>query len=160
LRKSIDVHPISRRPVHMDFFAPDMTKAVRIKIEVRLSGKAAGTAEGGLVSQVRRDIEIECFPLEISEFFYLDILGLGLNESMHVSDLAIPEKFKVITAAGETIASCAIVEELVIEAPVAAPAEGEAAAAAGAAAAPGAPGAAAPGAAGAAAPAAAGAEKK
>ncbi len=150
LRKSLDVHPITRRPWHMDFFAPDMSKAVRVEVEVRLNGKAKGIADGGLVSMVRRTVEIECLPLEIPDFFELDINELGLNESLHVSDITFPDKIKVITSSDETIVSCAEVKEEVIAAPVVAE---------GAAAAPGAEGAAAaaPGAApaaGAAAPAA------
>ena len=150
LRKSLDIHPVTRRPIHMDFFAPDMTQAVRVNVEVRITGKAAGTAEGGLVSMVRRDVEIECLPLEIPEFFELDITPMGLNESMHVSDIKFPENLKVITSMEETIVSCAEVKEEAVAAPVAA--------AEGAAAAPGAaPAAGATPAAGAAAPAA---EKK
>jgi large subunit ribosomal protein L25 len=99
--------------------------------------------------------------LEIPEFFELDISDLALNASMHISDLKIPEGSKLITNAGETVATCAVIAEEVFAAPTAAPAEGEAAAA-GAAAAPGAAapagGAAAP-AAGAAAPAAGAAKK-
>lgn len=143
LRKSIDVHPVSRRPVHMDFFAPDMTQTVRVNVEIRLTGKAIGTTEGGLVSQVRRDVEIECLPLEIPDYFELDISDLALNASMHISDLKIPESAKLITNSGETVATCAVIEEEVFTQAAAAPAEGAAAA----------PGAAAP-AAGAAAPAA------
>lgn len=162
LRKSMDIHPVSRRPVHMDFFAPDMTKAVRVNVEVRLVGKARGIADGGLVSLVHREVEIECLPLEIPSHFELDVSDLGLNDSMHVSDIKFPENIKVITGMDETVATCAEVKEEVIAAPVAA----DAAAAAGAAGTAGAPaaagaapgGAGAPGAAGAAAPAA-GADK-
>src|SRR5689334_12626900 len=32
LRKDIDRHPVSRRPIHLDFIAPDMTKTVRVKV--------------------------------------------------------------------------------------------------------------------------------
>lgn len=153
LRKSIDIHPVSRRPVHMDFFAPDMTQTVRVNVEIRLTGKAIGTTEGGLVSQVRRDVEIECLPLEIPEYFELDISDLALNASMHISDLKIPESAKLITNDGETVATCAIIEEEVFTPAAAAAAPGAEGAAA---AAPGAAGAAAP-AGGAAAPAAGGA---
>lgn len=136
LRKSIDIHPVSRRPVHMDFFAPDMTKKVRVHVEVRISGKAKGTAEGGLVSMARRDVEVECLPLEIPQFFELDVTELDLNDSMHVSDIKFPESVRVLTSMDETIVTCAEVKEEVA-APVAveaAPAEGAAAApAAGAA---------------------------
>lgn len=155
LRKSMDVHPITRRPIHMDFFAPDMTQTVRVDIEVRINGKAKGTAEGGLVSMVRRNVEIECLPMEIPEFFQLDISDLGLNESMHVSDIKFPENTRVITSLDETIVTCAEVKEEAAAPVVAA----EGAAAAGDAAAPAAGSGAAASAAGAAAKAPAG-EKK
>ncbi|MBX3022193.1 MAG: 50S ribosomal protein L25 [Bdellovibrionales bacterium] len=138
LRKSMDVHPVSRRPTHIDFFAPDMSKAVRVNVEVRTTGKARGTADGGLVSMVRREVEIECLPLEIPAFFELDITDLDLNASMHVSDIKFPENLKVITSMDETIVTCAEVKEEVAT-PVAAAADAAAApGAAGAAAAPGA----------------------
>lgn len=137
LRKTMDIHPITRRPIHMDFFAPDMTQKVRVDVEVRLTGKAKGTADGGLVSTVRRNVEIECLPLEIPDFFELDISDMGLNESVHVSDIKFPDNLKVITTMDETIATCSEVKEEVA-APVAAAADAAApaAGAAGAAAAP------------------------
>lgn len=120
LRKTMDIHPVSRRPVHMDFFAPDMTQKVRVNVEVRLTGKARGIGDGGLVTQVRREVEIECLPLEIPQFFELDISDLDINASMHVSDIKFPENLRVVTSMDETIASCAEVKEEVIAAPVAA----------------------------------------
>lgn len=145
LRKSTDIHPVSRRPVHIDFFAPDMTKAVRVNVEVRTTGKARGTSEGGLVTVVRREVEIECLPLEIPSHFELDITDLDLNSSMHVSDIKFPEGMKVVTSMDETLVTCAEVKEEVAApvvaaadaaaAPGAAPAAGAAAPAAGAAAA-------------------------
>ncbi len=154
LRKQIDIHPLSRRPIHLDFFAPDMSKAVRVNVELRFTGKSLGVAEGGVFSAARRDVEIECLPTEIPEFFEVDISGIGLNQSMHVSDVNFPSNVKLITSPGETIATVAIVEEVV--AAVIPDAAAVTAAAPGAAPAAGAP--AAPGAAPAAA--AAGAEKK
>ncbi len=120
LRKNIVKHPVTRRPVHLDFFAPDMSQAVRVAVEVRFIGKAKGTAEGGLFSSIRRDIEIECLPTDIPEFFELDVSDLGVNQSMHVSDIKIPERFKLITATSDTLCNCAELREEVIEAPVAA----------------------------------------
>lgn len=141
LRKQIDIHPLSRRPIHLDFFAPDMTKVVRVNVELRFTGKALGVGEGGVFSAARRDVEIECLPTEIPEFFEVDISGIGLNQSMHVSDVNFPSSVKLITSPGETIATVAIVEEVVasvIPEAAAATAEGAAPAAAGGAAAPGA----------------------
>lgn len=136
LRKDISVHPLTRRPVHLDFLAPDMTQSVRVFVEVRFVGKAEGTKEGGVFNAVAREVEIECLPTEIPEFFELDVTPVQLDESLHVSDLKIPEKFKVITSADQTLCTVAVIAEEVAADPAAADAAapGAAAPAAGAAA--------------------------
>lgn len=133
LKKSVDIHPVSRRPMHMDFFAPDMTKAVRVNVELRYEGKPAGLADGGVFNAVRRDLEIECLPTEIPEFISVDVSGLGVDESLHVSDLKIASNLKLITALDETIATVAVVAEEVAQPVAAAAAPTDAAAPAAAA---------------------------
>lgn len=146
LRKSIDIHPLSRKPIHLDFYALDMTKTVRVNVELRFTGKALGVADGGVFNTVRRDVEIETLPTAIPEFFEVDVSSLGLNESMHVSDVKFPEGMKLITSPQETIATVAMVEEIVaqVAAPDAAAAPGATPAAGAPAAAGAAPAAAAP----------------
>jgi len=141
LIKSVDVHPLTRRPVHVDFFALDLTKTVRVHVEIRLEGKPIGLSEGGLLNVVQRQIEIECLPTDIPDFFTADVSNLGVGDALHVSDLNVGGNVKVISRPEETIAVVAVQEEEeVVAAPVAAaatPATGTAAApAAGAAATP------------------------
>ncbi len=119
LIKFVDVHPLTRRPVHVDFFALDMKKAVRVSIEIKLEGKPVGLAEGGLLNVVNRQIEIECLPGDIPEFFTLDVSNLGVGDALHVSDLAIPEKFKLISGSELTIAVVNLQEEEAVVAPTA-----------------------------------------
>jgi large subunit ribosomal protein L25 len=153
LMKEVIVHPVTRRPQHVDLFALDLTKAVRVSVEIRLEGKPIGLAEGGLLNVVNRQIEIECLPTEIPERITHDISEMGVGDALHVSDLTVPAGLKVISPAEMTIA----VVNLFVEEAVAAPTVDAAAPAAGAAAP--AAGAAAP-AAGAAAPAAPAKDKK
>lgn len=134
MRKAVEIHPVSRVPIHLDFFAPDMTQTVRVNVEIRFTGRAEGVKSGGIFNTIRRDVEIECLPLEIPEFFEVDVTNLNLDESMHVSDIKFPENVKLITSPEETIANVAIVKEEVAAPVAAAPAEGAAAPAAGAAA--------------------------
>ncbi|MGE3757835.1 MAG: 50S ribosomal protein L25, partial [Pseudobdellovibrionaceae bacterium] len=47
LIKQVDVHPVSRRPVHLDLFVLDLSKTVRVHVEIRLEGKPIGISEGG-----------------------------------------------------------------------------------------------------------------
>ncbi len=138
LRKDLDVHPVTRRPIHFDFFAPDMTKTVRVSVEIKFTGKAEGTKEGGVFNAVMREVEIECLPTEIPESIEIDVTALQVDESFHVSDLQIPANIKLMTPADQTICTVAVVAEekapeptaVAAAAPGAAPAAGAAAPAA------------------------------
>ncbi len=130
LKKDFARHPVSRRPVHIDFYAPDMTKTVKVNVELRFTGKAEGVTEGGLLQEIKRDIEIECLPTEIPEFFEIDVTAMKVGDTMHVSNVPASEKYKIITPSEESIVS--VIETKAEEAKpseeAAAPAEGEAAA--------------------------------
>lgn len=140
LVKKVDVHPLSRRPLHVDLIALDLSKTVRVGVEVRLEGKPIGLSEGGLLNVVLRQIEIECLPTDIPEFFTADVSNLGVGDALHVSDVKIPEAFKVITKLEETLAVVNVAEEEIVATPAAdaaaAPAAGGAAPAAAGAKAP------------------------
>ncbi|MBY0451644.1 MAG: 50S ribosomal protein L25, partial [Bdellovibrionaceae bacterium] len=58
LIKEVIVHPLTRRPEHVDLFALDLTKPVRVSVEVRVEGKAIGLAEGGLLNIIVRQLEV------------------------------------------------------------------------------------------------------
>ncbi len=136
LMKEVILNPLSRRPEHIDLFALDMTKNVRVSVEIRVEGKAIGIAEGGLLNIVIRQVEVECKPTEIPEFIVVDVTNLGVGDSLHVSDLTVPEGIKMISRPELTIAAVVVQEEEVVVVPeaaaAAAPAAGAAAPAAGA----------------------------
>ncbi|MEZ0393310.1 MAG: 50S ribosomal protein L25 [Pseudobdellovibrionaceae bacterium] len=136
LMKDVNVHPLTRRPQHVDLFALDLKKAVRVSIEVRLEGKPVGLAEGGLLNVVNRQIEIECLPTEIPDGITADISGLSVGDALHVSDLKIPEGMKVLSSAETTIAVVNLFVEEEVAAPTAAATDAAAAAPAAGAAAP------------------------
>jgi len=128
--RDIQFHPVTRRPVHVDFYAPDMTKPVRVSVEVRLEGKPAGLSEGGVLEHLLRNIEIEVLPNNIPEFITVDVSHLGLGQALHVSDLKVEDGIRIISLPTLTIATVAVPKE------EAAAAEGAAAPEAAAAAAP------------------------
>lgn len=142
LIKKVQIHPLTRKPLHVDLFALDLKKAVRVFVEIKTEGKAIGMAEGGLLNMVNRQIEIECLPTEIPTHVSVDISELGIGQSVHVSDIKLPAGLKLISSPDLTVAVVALAEEEVLTpTPVAdaaaagaAPAAGAAAPAAGAAA--------------------------
>ncbi len=127
LKKATAVHPVTRRPVHLDLFAIDLTKAIRVAVEIRYEGRSIGVKEGGILNAVRRDVEVECLPTAIPQFLSVDITNLGINDSLHVSELVPPAGVKIITLATETICTIALVAEEVAAPVVAAAVEGAAA---------------------------------
>ncbi|HRK08555.1 MAG TPA: 50S ribosomal protein L25 [Pseudobdellovibrionaceae bacterium] len=138
LLRGIQVHPVNRRPQHIDFYAIDMDSKLRVTVQLRIEGKPAGASEGGVLEWVMREIEVECRPLDIPAEIVADVSHLGVGDALHVSDLKLPANLRVMTSGTLTIAICAVPKEEVA-APVAAatPEAGAAAApAAGAAAAP------------------------
>ena len=118
LKKDTAFHRVSRQPVHIDFLALDMSKKVRVTVEVKFLGRSKGVKEsGGVFNALKRSVEVECLPDEIPSSFEVDISDLELNESYHVSDIKIPSKIKLVTRPEEAL--CAVIEaqEEVVETP-------------------------------------------
>ncbi len=133
LKKDISIHPVSRRPVHLDFLVPDMTQTVKVDVEIKYEGTSIGVKEGGIFNILMRSIEVECLPIEIPEAFIVDITNLGLNENFHVSDIELgSDKVTLISSPDDTIATVSQAKEEAAADPAAA-AEGDAAAPAAAA---------------------------
>lgn len=133
LLKEVIVHPLTRRPEHVDLFALDLNKAVRVSVEIRVEGKAIGLSEGGLLNIVTRQVEVECLPTAIPDAITVDVTNLGVGDSLHVSELTVPAGVKMISRPELTIAAVVEQEDEVVATPTAeataAPAAGAAAAA-------------------------------
>jgi large subunit ribosomal protein L25 len=100
--------------------------------------------QGGIVSHMRSEVEVSCLPKDLPEFIEVDLSGLSLNESIHLSQLKVGDGVELTALAKEDTAVVAIHSPRAEEAEpaAAAPADGAAAApAAGAKAAPAAAGA-------------------
>lgn len=136
LIKSVDIHPLTRRPVHADLYALDLTKTVRVSIEIKTEGRPAGLSEGGLLSIVNRTVEIEVLPTDIPDSLTVDVSHLGVGESVHVSELKLPPGVKMMSAADLTLAVVNTIDEEAAATPAVAAAAAAPVAGATAAAAP------------------------
>lgn len=152
--RSYAYHPISRELLHADFVSVKLDQPVDVDVPFRMTGKAKGVAEGGILQQIFRRIPVRCLPEKIPAFIEGDITELAMGESLKASSLKLPEGVKVRLSDDQTVAVVNIPEKVTEEvAPGAAVPGAPGAPAAGAPGAPGAPAAGAPAAA-AAAPAA------
>ena len=130
LVKDMQYHPISGEVIHADLYEVDLTAKITVHVPLHFVGKAAGVVRGGILQPIVREIEVECLPLDIPEYFNVDVSALDIGDSAHIEDLVMPEG---VTAIYESnLALVAVVPPTVEEAPAAAaaPAEGAEAAAA------------------------------
>ncbi|WNG46082.1 50S ribosomal protein L25/general stress protein Ctc [Archangium minus] len=154
LFKDYQQDPVTREILHVDFIAVREDDQVKVNVPLILTGKAEGVAEGGLLTQARREIEVFAKPRAIPEKIEVDVTALKIAQALHINDVKLPEGVIVKTNVNYTIAVISAPEGAAEAAPAAAAAAAPAAAAAKPAA-----GAAAKPAAGAAAKPAAGAKK-
>ncbi|OGQ03935.1 MAG: hypothetical protein A2026_09050 [Deltaproteobacteria bacterium RBG_19FT_COMBO_46_12] len=115
--KDIQIDPLQRITLHTDFYEVTMDEMVTVEIPVHLIGKPEGTKMGGILEQVRRVIQIQCFPGDIPKSIDIDVSLLKIGDSIHVQDIQV-EKAKIISDTNFTIATVVppVVEEKVVEA--------------------------------------------
>jgi large subunit ribosomal protein L25 len=104
--KEIQVDPVKQNIMHVDLYAISMDKKISVEVPITLTGTAVGVSEeGGILQQVSRTLEISCLPDRIPESFELEVTALAIGDSLHVSDLEIPEGVDVLVEDELTIAS-------------------------------------------------------
>jgi large subunit ribosomal protein L25 len=129
LVKEMQYHPITGEVVHTDLYEVDLTARIQVRVPLHFVGKAAGVVRGGILQPIVREIEVECLPLDIPEFFNVEVSALDIGDSIHIEELSMPEGVTVVSESN--LALVAVVPPTVEEAPTptAAPVEGPAVAA-------------------------------
>ena len=103
--RDLQVDPVRRAPLHADLYEVRMDETITVRIPVRVVGRAAGVEEGGILDHSLRDLEIECLPGNIPPEVEVDVSALAIGDSIHVSDLQVPEGVKVLEDPGTTVAA-------------------------------------------------------
>jgi len=85
--KELQTHPVSRNFIHIDFYEIRMDQKITAKIPVVTTGTAKGVELGGILQIIRRELEVECLPLEVPESIEIDISDLDIGDSIHVGKI-------------------------------------------------------------------------
>lgn len=96
LPKDVQFHPVTSRPVHVDFFrlAKDATVTVAIPVHFKNEEAAPGLKRGGVLNVVRHDLELVCDATKIPDEVVVDLTGLEVGDSVHISAVTLPEGTK------------------------------------------------------------------
>ena len=88
--KAMQMAPIKDVILHIDFLQVSMERAVQVEVPIHFVGAPEGLAKGGVIEQHLRSIMIESLPGQIPEKIEIDISALDIGDSIHISDLNLP----------------------------------------------------------------------
>lgn len=119
LLKDAQYDALSGEITHADFYEIDMAATIRVPVALHFVGKPAGVVRGGILQPIRREVEVECLPASIPESIDVDVTELDIHDSIHVSQLRLPEgvaapfdvDFTLVTVAPPTTGAAAAAPE-------------------------------------------------
>ena len=96
LPKAVDFHPVTSRPIHVDFLRIGEHSKVNVNIPVRFDNEEAspGLKRGGVLNVVQHEIELICDAAEIPDELHIDLTGLDIGDSIHISQVTLPKGAK------------------------------------------------------------------
>ncbi len=119
LISSIQVHPVNRRPLHVDLFAVRMTEELTVEVQLVSTGVAGAVENGGTLVHPTSSVKIRALPANLPDSLSYDLTPLvDFDTTITVADLIIPEGVTIQADPAEVIARVLAprVEEAVVAA--------------------------------------------
>jgi large subunit ribosomal protein L25 len=115
--KEYQQDPIRGGVIHVDLQEVRLDQAIAAQVNVALVGgeDSPGVREGGVLSQVSREINVEALPLEMPEHLDLDVSGMEIGDTLRLSDLRVPEGVKLLDDLEETVLATLTLPTRIVE---------------------------------------------
>ncbi len=131
LPKAVDFHPVNSRPVHVDFLRISEHTKVTVAVPVRFDNEddSPGLKRGGVLNVVQHELELHCDAASIPEEIHIDLSGLEIGDSIHISNVTLPDGVTPVIDDRDftvaTIVAPSVMKDEADDAAAAAAAEGE-----------------------------------
>src|SRR5258708_38597181 len=110
LPRDVQVDPVTDKPLHLDFLriGPQSVITVQVPVHFKNEANAPGIKRGGVLNIVLHEITVRTKADAIPEYFDVDLTGLEIGHSIHLSTLTVPEGVRVVSRdKNATVASIA-----------------------------------------------------
>lgn len=101
--KEAQQDPVRGRLLHIDLQEVRLDETIQAQVVVELVGEPEGVTEGGVLSQVVREINVEALPLEVPDHLELDVTGMAIGDTLRLADLPPHEGVTYLDDAEETV---------------------------------------------------------
>ena len=92
LPKDVAFHPVSDRPLHVDFLRIAKGAKVEVQVPVLFINEelSPGLKRGGVLNVVRHELELICDATKIPDDIQIDVTGFDVGDSIHISNVTLP----------------------------------------------------------------------
>jgi large subunit ribosomal protein L25 len=101
--RTIDFHPVSDRPIHLDFYLMADGKSFETVVPVKITGKSKGVASGGRLVQRLRDVRVKTTKDKLPAEVEIDVTRLEIGQSIKIREVEFTD-FDVLTDPQNTVA--------------------------------------------------------
>jgi large subunit ribosomal protein L25 len=103
--KELQREPVRGRITHVDFFQIDLKAKLEFSVPIHLVGIPAGVVLGGVLDQQQREVLILCFADSIPDDIEVDVSGMELGDSLHLTDIKVPAGVEFHSDSSLTVAT-------------------------------------------------------
>ena len=99
LLRDVQMHPWKAEVLHVDFQRVAADRKIHMKVPLHFINAeiCPGAKEGGVVSHVMNDVDIQCLPDDLPEYVEVDLAQLDLGDSIHVNELTMPKGVELVS---------------------------------------------------------------
>lgn len=105
LIKELQIDPVSRKFLHVDFCEIDMEHAITVDVPIHFKGQAIGIDNGGDLHHIKREIKVSCLFNVLPEFVEVDVSALDIGDSIKVQNIKLPDGVNILDPQDMIIAS-------------------------------------------------------
>jgi large subunit ribosomal protein L25 len=104
--QDLQVHPVTRKPVHVDFYRVDAAQPIVRKVPFIAEGKAKGVVAGGELVVIYRELALRAKPDQFPANLKADVTPLDIGDHIKVKDLTLPAGVEVVLPSERNVVSC------------------------------------------------------
>jgi large subunit ribosomal protein L25 len=94
--KDYQLDPVRPKLLHVDLHEVRLDQVIQTQVAVEPVGESPGVKEGGALTLVLREVNVEALPMEVPDRLELDISGMAIGDSLRVSDISAPEGVELL----------------------------------------------------------------
>ena len=103
--KEYQLDPTRARLLHIDLHEVRLDQPIQAQVVVELVGESEGVKEGGVLSQVAREVNVQALPMDVPDHLELDVSAMTIGDSMRVADLRAPEAVTLLDGPDTVLAT-------------------------------------------------------